>query len=73
MVCGGRDDVWGLRKLKQRTWLESPGFGGLRDVLYCQVGAGTAWYFGVQAGAWRNERHSSSHMGVVLSTGMARI
>ena len=42
MVCGGRDGVWGLREVKQRTSLESPGFGGSREVWHGQIGAGTA-------------------------------
>ena len=32
----------GLRQVKQRTWLESPGFGGFTEMLYGQIGAGTA-------------------------------
>ena len=46
MVGGGRDDrtagVWGLREVKQRTWLESPGFGGFREGSYGQIGEGAA-------------------------------
>ena len=34
--------LWGLREVKQRTWLESPGFGGSREVSHGQNGAGTA-------------------------------
>ena len=33
--------MWGLPEVKQRTWLEGPGFGGSREVSYGQVGAGT--------------------------------
>ena len=35
-------DVRGLRQVRQRTWLESPGFGGFTEILYGQIGAGTA-------------------------------
>ena len=55
------------------TWLESPGFGGSREVSYSQIGAGTARYLGVQVHAWWNERHSNTPTGVVLSTGTVRI
>ena len=59
--------------MKQKKLLESSGFGGSREVSYGQIGAVTARKVGVQAGAWRNERHSNIPTGVVLSTGMARI
>ena len=46
MGCGGRGDrtadVWGLREVKQRTWLESPGFGGSREVLHGESNTGQA-------------------------------
>ena len=46
MVCGSRDEQnsrrVGLREVRQRTWLESPGFGGSREVLHGESNTGQA-------------------------------
>ena len=62
--------MWGLREVKKRTRLQRPDFDGSREVSYGQIGAGTARLLGVQADAWRNERHSNTSTGGVLSTGI---